>query len=112
MFPHPAATGMAVDSVAESLRTRFTLLALFNAWALSVVVLLVAALAAVAGTGRPADVPAALWIALFADAVGFAGYFTLSAPVAEFFERRGWSVPVFGRIGRRLEAWDEAGREE
>lgn len=103
---------MAVDGIADRVRTRFTLLAFFNAWALSIVLLLVATLAAVAAAGRPADVPAALWLALFADAAGFAGYFTLSAPVAEFFERRGWSVPVFGRIARRLEAWDEAGREE
>lgn len=91
---------------------RFTLLALFNAWALSIVVLLVGALGAVVVTGAVAEVPAVVWVALIVDAVGFAWYFTLSAPVGEFFDRRGWRVPVFGRVARRLERWDEAGREE
>lgn len=97
--------------MATGLASWFRIVYLFNVWALSIVLGFVACLLVASSAGTVEAVPSVAWVVVIANGVLFALYFLLSGPVAAWLERTGRMPTVLDRIGKRLAAWDEAGRE-
>lgn len=91
--------------------TRFRIVHLFNGWALTIVGGFALCLGYATSTGSVSTVPLWAWALVVGNGVAFALYFLLSAPVAEWLERTGRMPTALERLGERLAAWDEAGRD-
>jgi len=89
----------------------FRIVYVFNAWALTIVLGVVGCLFYASTTGSLAAVPRIAWILVIANGACFALYFLLSGYVAEWLERTGRTPTALERLGERLAAWDETGRE-
>lgn len=92
-------------------RARFRIVHLFHLWALTVVLGFALSLLYAGTAGTIATVPLWIWLVVVGNGVAFALYFLLSGPVAGWLDRTDRMPTALERVGERLAAWDEAGRE-
>lgn len=95
----------------NGLRSRFRIVYLFNLWALTVVLGFAFTLLSAGTAGTIASVPLHVWLVVVGNGVAFALYFLLSGPVAGWLDRTGRMPTALQRVGERLAAWDEVGRD-
>jgi hypothetical protein len=97
--------------VTNGFRARFRIVHLFHLWALTVVLGFALSLLYAGTAGTIATVPLWIWLVVVGNGVAFALYFLLSGPVAGWLDRTDRMPTALERVGERLAAWDEAGRE-
>lgn len=95
----------------NGLRSWFRIVYLFNLWALTVVLGFAFTLLYAGTAGTISTVPFHVWLVVVGNGVAFALYFLLSGPVARWLDRTDRMPTALQRVGKRLAAWDEAGRE-